>query len=608
MNLFSALFIFLPKIGDRFFCRINFSVSFQEISITFIEKLILFRYLRFLISRLIQFNVRYSFSTLPLILIFSFLLSCKSNEAGFSKKDVEHSQKLIGLDFEKDKIDTMYSYLLDNKAGYDSLRNYPISYETFPAILFDPHPIGFQFPEKSENPAFIIPDDVALPPDLQDVAFYTIPQLASLIKNRKITSEALTQLYIERIKRYDGQLLSVVTLTEELAIKQAKQADLEIASGNYRGILHGIPYGVKDLIAVEGYPTTWGAAPYQNQVLEGTAAVVKKLEAQGAVLVAKLVSGSLARGDVWFGGKTKNPWDLSQGASGSSAGSGSATSAGLVAFALGTETLGSITSPATRNGITGLRPTYGRISRQGVMSLSWSMDKIGPLCRTAEDCEIVFSLLYGKDPQDPSTNEVPFNFSRKDPTEIKVAYLKKDIESDTSEMGVNIKATLEVFRSMGVNPIEIELPTNFPYDGFDIILRSEAGAFFDELVRSGEVDLMVEQGGNSRANSLRQSRFIPAVEYLQANRHRKMLIEEVNMLFKGFDVIIAPSFRGRQLIITNLTGHPAISVPNGFDSKGRPTSFTLIGNLYDEGSILGLAKAYQAITDFDEKHPPLFAQ
>ncbi len=543
-----------------------------------------------------------------IIFILSCLLGCKTNESGFSNKDVRHSQKLIGIEFENERIDMMHDYLAENKAGYDSLRNYSLSYETFPAILFDPHPFGFQFPDIQANPEFLIPDDVRVPDDLQEIAFFTIPQLASLIKHKKITSEALTQLYIDRIKRFDGQLQSVITLTEELAMKQARQADQEIASGNYKGILHGIPYGVKDLMAVEGYPTTWGSAPYQNQVLEGTAAVVKKLEAEGAVLVAKLVSGALARGDVWYGGKTKNPWDLSQGASGSSAGSGAATSAGLVAFAIGTETLGSITAPASRTGITGLRPTYGRISRQGVMSLSWSMDKIGPLCRSAQDCEIVFNALYGKDPQDPSTNEAPFNQVKKAPSELKVAYLKKDIEGDTTISKVNILATLEVFKSMGVEPTAIELPTSFPYDGFDIILRAEAGAFFDELVRSGEVDLMVEQGPSSRANSLRQSRFIPAVEYLQANRHRKQLIEEIYALFKDYDVIIAPSNRGRQLLITNLTGHPAISVPNGFDNKGRPTSFTLIGNLYDEGSILALARAFQELTDFDEKYPPLFVK
>lgn len=552
--------------------------------------------------------VQHISTKLSLFFIFLFLQGCKSNEAGFTKKDIKHSQKLIGLNFEKSRIDTMYGYLAGNKEGYDSIRSYPISNETFPAILFDPHPTGFQFPDQSVGSEFPIPSDIALPVDLQELAFFTIPQLASLIKSQKITSEALTRLYIDRIKRYDDQLESVITLTEELAIRQAQQADQEIAAGKYRGILHGIPYGVKDLIAVAGYPTTWGAAPYQDQVLEETAEVVKKLEEAGAVLIAKLVSGSLARGDVWFGGKTKNPWDLSQGASGSSAGSGAATAAGLVGFAIGTETLGSITSPASRTGTTGLRPTYGRVSRQGVMSLSWSMDKIGPLCRSAGDCAIVFDAIYGKDPLDPSTNEVSFSLSRKEPKEMKVAYLKKDIESDTTDVGDNLRATMEVFKALGVEPVAIELPDDFPYDGFDIILRAEAGAFFDELVRSGEVDLMVEQGESSRANSLRQSRFIPAVEYLQANRHRRILIEEINALFKDFDVIIAPTFRGRQLVVTNLTGHPAISVPNGFDNKGRPTSFTLIGNLYDEGSILALAKAFQSTTDFDEKHPPLFVK
>ncbi|WP_373398634.1 amidase [Algoriphagus halophilus] len=540
------------------------------------------------------------------LLCLGVMLSCKSNEYGFTDKVIKSSQKLIGLNFEKPARETMSGYLGRNKSGYDSLRSYEISNETFPAITFDPHPLGFVFPEKVENPEFIIPEQVEVPENFEELAFYTIPQLASLIKNKKVTSEELTRLFIDRIKRYDDQLESVITLTEDLAMKQAKQADKELAAGNYRGILHGIPYGVKDLMAVEGYPTTWGAAPYKDQMIDYTATVVKKLEDQGAVLVAKLVSGSLARGDVWFGGKTKNPWDTTQGASGSSAGSGSATSAGLVPFALGTETLGSITSPATRNGVTGLRPTYGRVSRAGVMSLSWSMDKIGPLARTAEDCEIIFSAIYGKDEKDPSTNEVPFNHVSKSPKELKVAYLKKDLDKDTTAMGNNLRASLEVFKAMGVKPDSIALPENFPYSGFDIILRAEAGAFFDELVRSGEVDLMVEQHGGSRANSLRQSRFIPAVEYLQANRQRRQLIEEVNQLFQEYDVIIAPSFGGRQLLITNLTGHPVISVPNGFDKKERPTSFTLIGNLYDEGSILALAKAFQDATDFEEKHPPKF--
>lgn len=546
------------------------------------------------------------YSTFFILLCFGMMISCKSNEYGFTKRDIKSAQKLIGLAFENPEINTMTGYLGRNKQGYDSLRTFDISNETFPAITFDPHPIGFVYPEKKENPKFEIPESVEVPENFEELAFFTIPQLASLLKNQKVTSEELTRLFIDRIKRYDDQLESVITLTEDLAMNQARKADQEIAAGNYKGILHGIPYGVKDLMAVEGYLTTWGAEPYKDQVIDYTATVVKKLEDQGAVLVAKLVSGSLARGDVWFGGKTKNPWDTTQGASGSSAGSGSATSAGLVPFALGTETLGSITSPASRNGVTGLRPTYGRVSRSGVMSLSWSMDKVGPLARNAEDCEIIFEAIYGKDPKDPSTNDVPFNHVSKKPSELKVAYLKKDLDSDTTEVGDNLRASLEVFKKMGIEPDSIALPENYPYSGYDVILRAEAGAFFDELVRSGEVDKMVEQDGGSRANSLRQSRFIPAVEYIQANRQRRQLIEEVNALFKNYDVIIAPSFRGRQLLITNLTGHPVISVPNGFDKKERPTSFTLIGNLYDEGSILALAKAFQDVTDFEEKHPPKF--
>lgn len=547
------------------------------------------------------------FPALIFLILLVTILGCKSQQAPFTKRDIIKGQKLTGMAFEKAAIDTMYQYLERNRRGYDSLRKYPVSNETFPAITFDPHPVGYE-PKMGEIVhVFDIPTDVERPANLDEVAFYSIPQLASLIRSKKLSSVELTQLYIDRIKRYDGQLKAVITLTEELAMQQARRADQEIAAGNYRGILHGIPYGVKDLMAVEGYPTTWGSAPYQNQQFDYTATVVKRLEEKGAVLVAKLVSGALARGDVWFGGKTKNPWDLQQGASGSSAGSGSATAAGLVAFSLGTETLGSIVSPSTRNGVTGLRPTYGRVSRHGVMSLSWSMDKVGPLCRSASDCMIVFDAIYGYDGQDPSTNRVEFAGGNQSANSLKVAYLKEDIDRDTSATGNNLRKALEVFENLGVNPVEISLPKDYPYAVFDIILRAEAGAFFDDLVLNGGVDSMVEQTQGSRANSLRQSRFIPAVEYIQANRQRRRLIEEINELFGDFDVIIAPTFGSRQLFITNLTGHPAISVPTGFDGKGRPTSLTLLGNLYDEGAILALAKAYQTATDNHEKQPPIFA-
>ena len=544
---------------------------------------------------------------LTFLVLAVLIVSCKSQQAPFTKKDVARGQKLMGLSFEKKAIDTMYRYLNRNRVGYDSLRNYEVDNETFPALMFDPHPAGFELPAAKEQPVEAELDMVKMPTNKQELAFYSIPQLAALIKSRQLTSVELTRLYLDRIKKYDGQLKSVITVTEALALEQARRADQEIDAGNYKGVLHGIPYGVKDLMAVEGYPTTWGAAPYQNQQLPNTATVVKKLEAQGAVLIAKLVSGSLARGDVWFGGKTKNPWDLSQGASGSSAGSGSATAAGLVAFSLGTETLGSIVSPSTRNGATGLRPTYGRVSRYGVMSLSWSMDKVGPICRSVEDCRIVFNAIYGHDPKDPSTNKAGFRSAPKALADYKVAYLKKDIDRDTSDTGDNLRKALTVFEALGIVPEELVLPRDYPYAVFDIILRAEAGAFFDDLVRSGEVDMMVEQTQGSRANSLRQSRFIPAVEYLQANRQRRRLIEEIHQLFKEYDVIIAPTFGGRQLYITNLTGHPALSLPTGFDRKGRPTSLTLLGNLYDEGLMLELAKAYQKQTDFHLQQPPLFS-
>ena len=544
-------------------------------------------------------------SKFPVYLITLFLIACGTPKGTFSKKNIKKSQKLIGIEFSNQKIDTLHDYLHRNKKGYDSLRKYPIGDEVFPAILFDPKPSGFQIPKyKDTELDWEIPEDVSMPNNLSELAFFTIPELASLIKNEKITALELTQFYLKRLKKYSPKLECTITLTEERALEQAKQLDKELAAGNYRGILHGIPYGVKDLMAVKGYPTTWGAEPYKTQRIDETATVVKRLDEAGGVLVAKLVSGALARGDVWFGGKTRNPWDTSKGASGSSAGSGSATSAGLVPFALGTETLGSITSPSSRNGITGLRPTYGQVSRHGVMSLSWSMDKVGPMCRNAEDCAIVFSIIQGKDEKDKTTTSIPFSFDPKmDIKTLKVAYLRDDIEKDTTKGKSNLLKALTTFKEMGIEPTPVNLPKDVPYDGFDIILRAESGAFFDELVRSGEVDIMVEQHKRSRANSLRQSRFIPAVEYLQANRHRQILIEKMHQIMKDYDVLISPSFGNKQLVITNLTGHPVIAIPTGLDDEKLPTSLTLVGNLYDEGKILLMAKHFQEVTEYDELHP-----
>tara|TARA_R110002051_G_scaffold143507_5_gene216486 strand:- start:45471 stop:47147 length:1677 start_codon:yes stop_codon:yes gene_type:complete len=532
------------------------------------------------------------------------ITSCSSSKNDFSKKDVKRAQKLIGLDFDKKYIDTLYPYLKRNKEGFDSLRKYTLENDVIPAVRFDPLPLNFSPKAQAGFPLWEIPTYVSLPSKKADLAFYSIPQLASLIKSKKISSVELTEFFIERLKKYNPILQCTITITEEMALEQAKLLDSELDSGHYRGILHGIPYGVKDLMAVEGYKTTWGAEPYRDQQIEMTATVVEKLQAAGGVLVAKLVSGSLARGDVWFDGKTKNPWDTEQGATGSSAGSGSATSAGLVPFALGTETLGSITSPSNRNGITGLRPTYGRVSRHGVMSLSWSMDKVGPMARSAEDCAIVYSVITGKDPKDGMTTDYPDGFEpTKDYKSLRIGYLKKDVEKDTSLSKDNLEKALKSFKDMGLTLIEVELPKDIPYTSFDVILRAEAGAFFDDMVRAEEVDKMVEQDQRSRANSLRQARFIPAVEYLQANRHRQVLIEKMQTIMKDYDVLISPTFGNRQLIITNLTGHPVIAIPTGLDKEKHPTSITLVGNLYDEASILLLAKAFQDQTEFDEMHP-----
>jgi Asp-tRNA(Asn)/Glu-tRNA(Gln) amidotransferase A subunit family amidase len=537
-------------------------------------------------------------------LLFLLLSDCKKSEAEFSKNDVSNSLKLIGLDFDKKQIDTIYPYLERNKEGFDSLRKYTLDNEIFPAIRFDPLPKDFSARPQAGFPDWEVPAAVELPDNENNLAYYSILQLASLIKNKKITSLALTKFFIERHKKYNPTLECTITITEEMAFRQANKMDKELEEGKYRGVLHGIPYGIKDLMAVKGYKTTWGAAPYKKQEIDITATVVERLQNAGAVLIAKLVSGSLARGDVWFGGKTKNPWDIEEGASGSSAGSGSATSAGLVPFALGTETLGSITSPSTTNGITGLRPTYGRVSRHGVMSLSWSMDKVGPMARSAEDCAIVYSFISGKDPKDQTTTAYPDGFEpRKDISTLRVGYLKKDIEKDTTLSKANSERAIRTFEKLGLKLTEVELPDDVPYKGFDIILRAEAGAFFDDLVRSGNVDQMVEQNQKSRANSLRQSRFIPAVEYLQANRHRQVLMEKMNTIMKAYDVLISPTFGNRQLVITNLTGHPVISVPTGLDEEMHPTSITLVGNLYDEASILLLAKAFQKNTQYDEMHP-----
>ena len=474
------------------------------------------------------------------------------------------------------------------------MRDIPLNNNTPPAVRFS------VVEDRSKTINFIFnTKEVSLPKNKKDIAYLTVGELSYLIKKRLISSTEITKIYLERIREYNQKLNAVVTLTEDLALKQALRADEEIKNGIYRGPLHGIPYGIKDLAAYPGYPTTWGAMPYKNQIINEKALVIEKLEKAGAVMLCKLSSGSLARGDVWYGGKTKNPWDIDQGSSGSSAGSASAVAAGLVAFAIGTETLGSIISPSTRCGVIGLRPTFGSVPTKGFMTLSWSMDKVGPICRSARDCAIVYNHIKETE---PDASLINFDLQTKN---LKIGYLSSLFKEDTSRYSKNNNKTLETIK-LKYDLEELSLPNNFPYSVFDIILRSEAGAFFDEFLLKNLDSSMVEQGESSRANSLRQSRLIPAVEYIQANRHREVLVNDIKVLFKNFDVILSPSFGKNQLLITNLTGHPVVSVPNGLDEKGRPTSISVIGNHGAEDKILYFAEVLQNELKFNKKRPPLF--
>ena len=529
----------------------------------------------------------------------------KGKSVPFRKSSIRQAEKLSGLQFERTQRNLMMEDLSGNLENYEGIRNLKIPNSVQPSIQFNPTPIGVQFDRIRRTIRWSPIEEVSRPDNLEKLAFASVAELAELIRTRQVTSTELTKMYLERLKEHGPTLECVVTLTENLALKQAARVDREIAAGKYRGPLHGIPYGAKDLLSVKGYKTTWGAMPYKDQMINENATVVKKLEEAGAVLVAKLTLGALAWGDVWFGGKTKNPWNLEEGSSGSSAGSGSTTAAGLVAFAIGTETLGSIVSPSTRCGVTGLRPTFGRVSRAGAMALSWSMDKIGPMCRTVEDCAIVFNAIYGPDGLDQSLIDLPFNYNADvDLAGLRIGYLKSAFEGDYTGKE-NDEASLNVLRELGVDLIPFELP-EFPVENISFILWAEAAAAFDELTRSGQDELMVRQIQRAWPNVFRASRFIPAVEYIQANRARHILIQKMAEQMKAVDLFVTPSFGGNNLLVTNLTGHPCVVVPNGFKENGSPTSISFIGQLYDEGTILAVAKAYQDATDWHKQHPSMF--
>lgn len=531
------------------------------------------------------------------------MVCAPGDEPDITTKDISHAEKISGLEFTEAERDSMISDLIDNLESYRKIREIAIDNSIQPSLLFQPIPAGGAIERNRGVFKVSLPKKLTVPDDLEELAFYSVRDLAELIRTRQITSLQLTAMYLDRLKRHAPKLECVITITEELALDQARRADAEIADGRYRSLLHGIPYGAKDLLAVEGYKTTWGAMPYKDQVIDENATVIKKLEEAGAVLVAKLTLGALAWGDVWYGGMTRNPWNLEQGSSGSSAGSAAATAAGLVAFAIGTETWGSIVSPSTRCGVTGLRPTFGRVSRAGAMALSWSMDKIGPICRTVEDCAIVFNAIIGPDGIDRTIVDLPFAYKPYiDLSKVRIGYLKSNFDEDYPFKETDSK-TLEELKSLGAELIPIELP-DYPAQALAFILSAEAAAAFDELTRSGRDDMLVRQIKNAWPNVFRSSRLIPAVEYIQANRIRYMIIQEMEKL--DVDVYIAPSFKGNNLLLTNLTGHPCVVLPNGFNEEGGPVSISFIGKLYDEATLLAVAKAYQDATDFDEQHPAQF--
>ena len=534
---------------------------------------------------------------------------------------LEAAQKIAGLSFTRAEQKWILQSLNGEGsplAAYDILRAARLGNDTQSAIVFNPVPPGKQLPTE-QKPLKRQKINVSMPATDEELAFLPVTHIAKLVESRQVKPSELTKLYLARLKQYDPMLHCVVNLTEEIAQRQAKRADEEIAAGTYRGPLHGIPWGVKDLLAVHGTRTTWGASPYKERVINTDATVFRRLTEAGAILLAKLSTGALADGDQWFGGQTRNPWNTDQGSSGSSAGPGSATAAGLVGFSIGTETGGSIMSPAARNGVTGLRPTFGRVSRYGAMALAWTMDKIGPMCRSAEDCALVFNAIYGPDNKDNTLLDVPFNWdATADVTKLRVGYRSAVFENDIvddpeppkhsgrlQQIRKNYEEALHIIRSLGVEVIPFELP-DVPSEALSLIEWTEKAAAFDAPTRSGKLDMIKEQPDKSHgpADHFRTSRFIPAVEYIQANRLRMRVMEEVDAAMSDFDLFISTVGRGSSVYLTNHTGHPAISMPSGF-FQGSPTNLMFTGKLFGEPEILLLAHAFQGMTDHHLKHPQL---
>ncbi len=541
--------------------------------------------------------------------------------AGITADMLGVAQQVVGVTLPSDEREAARPLVTRNLANIEAIRNVPVSSEVEPAFSYRPtHSTGSPGTSapgagatasggrgrNRSGSTSLRPDRIKLsarPSNLEDLAFEPVSVLAERLRAKQVTSTELTSMYLARLKRYDPTLTCVVTLTEALALEQAADADHEIRSGKYRGPLHGVPFGIKDLFSVKGFPTTWGAKPYANQEFDYDATAVTRMREAGAVLVAKLATGELAVGDLWFRGRTKNPWKPDTGSSGSSAGPASATSAGLVGFAIGTETNGSIVSPASTCGVVGLRPTYGRVSRHGCMTLRWTLDKVGALARSVTDAVFVVSAMQGPDGIDETVTDTPFSWDgRQDIRGLRIGYVEREF-SGTSPAAVALQEALEVFRRAGANLVRVSLPES-PAAAIYALLGAEAGAMFDELVRTGGINDLADKGVNGRANQLRASRFIPAVDYIRAQRVRTLLVQQINSLFAMVDTVLTPA-TSDAVTIGNLTGHPAVTVPAGF-VDGLPIGLLVTGPLYQEHHMLRVAAAYESLSGWHTKSPPGF--
>lgn len=552
------------------------------------------------------------------------LAALAEKEGAVTPGMIRDAEWISGVTLTEEERALMAKGVGQSRAAFEACRAVPLDNAVPPAFRFDPEPPSAE-PVSSRGTGtegWKPERGVERPASDADLAFAGVAALSGLLERRKISAVELTRLYLDRIERHDPALRAVITRTDALALREAEAADREIAAGRRRGPLHGIPWGAKDLLAVPGYRTTWGSVPYREQVRPEAATVFERLEAAGAVLVAKTAVGELAWGDVWFDGTTKNPWRTDQGSSGSSAGSASGTSAGLFAFAIGTETWGSIVSPCTRCGVSGLRPSFGRVSRHGAMALSWTMDKVGPIARSVDDLALVFATIHGADDRDPTAVSRPFAWPRAgDARKLRVGFVPELFDFDYTkwadededpkgyaEWQANDRRVLEDLRALGFDLVPVALPGYLPVAALSTILTAEAAAAFDELTRTGKDDLLVRQVEQAWPNVFRQGQLIPAVEYIRANRIRTLLIRATDEAMRAVDVLVVPTYGGDNLLATNLTGHPAVCVPDGFrESDGTPTSITFQGRLHEDDRVLAVARLYQEATGFHRRRPPRFA-